>query len=77
MLLLSILPGVILMFLSLLFVAAFVRQLLTDPNALLGLMLVGLVIGFAWYVWMQLPGFFRKFIHKTISKGGKHDKAKH
>jgi predicted acyltransferase len=77
MFLLSILPGLVLLFLSLLFVAVFIRQLLTDPNALLGLMLVGLILGFVWYLWMQLPGFFRKFIHKAISKGGKHDKAKH
>ncbi len=77
MFLLSILPGFILLFVSALFVAAFIRQLFSDSNNLLGLMLVGLMLGFAWYVWMQLPGFFRKFIHKAISKGGKHDRTQH
>jgi hypothetical protein len=77
MFLLGILPGLLLLFLSVLFVAAFIRQLLSDPNNLLGLMLVGLILGFCWFVWMQLPGFFRRFIHKAISKGGKHGKDKH
>jgi len=77
LLLLSFLPGIILLFLSLIFVAAFIRQLLTDPNSLLGLMLIGLILGLCWYLWMRLPNFFRRFIQKTILKGGKHDRSRH
>lgn len=74
--LLTLIPGIILIVLTLLFSLAFLRQLLTNPNMLFQLMLVGLVLGLAWYVWMQLPGFVRKALHKAISKGGKSDRSK-
>lgn len=77
LLLLSILPGLILLFVSVLFVAAFIRQLLTDPNALSGLMVLGLMLGLCWYIWIHLPGFFRSFTRKLFTKGGKHDRTKH
>jgi len=77
MLLLGMLPGLILIIFSIFFVVAFIRQLLSDPNSLFGLMLVGLMLGFCWYLWMHLPGFVRKFIHKVISKGGKSAQRKH
>ena len=77
MLLLSLLPGFALLVLSALFIVAFVRQLLSDPNALAPLMSVGLILGLAWYIWIHLPGFFRKLIHKAITKGGKHGHSKH
>ena len=75
--LLSFVPGIGLLLLSVLFVLVFIRQLITDPNMLFGLMVVGLILGLLWFVYMQLPGFLRKIIHKGISKGGKHDKGKH
>jgi RNA polymerase subunit RPABC4/transcription elongation factor Spt4 len=76
-LVLSILPGAILLLATVVFLAVFIRHLLADPNSLLGLMLVGLVLALCWYVWMHLPAFFRKFISKAFRKGGKHDKSKH
>jgi len=74
---LSILPGLILLFGSVVFLAVFIQHLARDPNSLLGLMLVGLVLALCWYVWMHLPGFFRRFIHKAITKGGKHERNRH
>lgn len=77
LLLLSILPGFVLLLLSFVFIAVFIRQLASDPNALLRLMSVGLLLGLCWYIWMNLPGFFRNTIRKAIRKGGKHDSSKH
>ena len=77
LLLLSILPGFVLLLLSFVFIAVFIRQLLSDPNALLKLMSVGLVLGLCWYIWINLPGLFRKTVLKVIKKGGKHDTSKH
>ncbi len=64
------------MFLSVLFVLAFIRQLFIDPNMLLGMMVLGLILGLLWFIWMQMPGFVRKLIRKGISKGGKHGRNK-
>ena len=75
--LLTILPGILLIGASILFVFAFVRQLVTNPNMLLQMMLIGLMLGLAWLIYMQLPGFVRQLIHKIIAKGGKHDRARH
>jgi hypothetical protein len=75
--LLTVLPGILLLVVSILFVFAFVRQLITDPNMLFRLMILGLMLGLAWLIYMQLPGFVRKLLHKIIARGGKHDRAKH
>jgi hypothetical protein len=75
--LLTVLPGILLLVVSILFVFAFVRQLVTDPNMLFRLMILGLMLGLAWLIYMQLPGFVRKLLHKIIARGGKHDRAKH
>lgn len=75
--LLTLVPGIVLLLLSVIFFIAFLRHLLTNPNTLFQMMLVGLVLGLAWYVWMHLPGFVRKALHRAISKGGKFDRSKH
>src|SRR5215472_5242971 len=46
---LSILPGLILLFGSVVFLAVFIQHLARDPNSLLGLMLIGLVLALCWY----------------------------
>lgn len=74
---LRMLPGLILLLASIVFLVVFIRQLITDPNSLLGLMLIGLVLALCWYVWMHLPAFLRQLISKLFRKGGKHDRAKH
>jgi hypothetical protein len=75
--LLKYVPGIALLIVSVLFLVAFIKQLLTDPNMLFNLMVVGLMLGLAWHIYMHLPGFIRKAIHKTINKGGKHSGPKH
>jgi hypothetical protein len=74
--LLTLVPGFVLLVLSVLFFIAFLRQLLTNPNTLFQMMLLGLVLALAWYVWMQLPGFVRRALSRS-SKGGKTDRFKH
>lgn len=71
-LLLSILPGFGLLFLSLVFIVVFIQRLLSDPGALTGMMVLGLMLGFCWYLWIHLPGFVRKLLRKAFIKGGKH-----
>jgi hypothetical protein len=51
----GLLPGVALVFISLLYAAYFASRLLTNPSDLLIPMLFGLVLGLVWMLWMYVP----------------------
>jgi uncharacterized membrane protein YvbJ len=55
MLFLSIIPGLALIAISLLYIGYFFLQLIHNPDNLLVPMLYGLALAFAWFIWLQLP----------------------
>lgn len=65
------LPGIILLAITIGFLVVFLRALLADPNALLGLMLIGLGIGILWFLWMQLPLWLRRPFNNLVSRSRK------
>jgi hypothetical protein len=76
--LLGLAPGLVLLVLSGGFLLAFIQQLLTNPNALGGLMVVGVVLGLCWYLWMQLPAFLRNKAYRLMTrKKGERNGARH
>ena len=66
---LSVLPGVLLLLLSVLFLLGFLQALLSSPQMLFQFMLIGLFIGFLWWMYMQLPRFLRRWLLKLFGKG--------
>jgi hypothetical protein len=66
--LLSILPGVVLLLLSILFLFGFIHVLTSNQQLLFQFMLIGLFIGFLWWLYMQLPGFLRRALSKLFGR---------
>jgi len=71
--LLSALPGLLLLLVSVLFLFALLRVLLTNQQVLFQLMLIGLFIGFLWWLYMQLPRFLRRWLSKLLGRGGRNE----
>jgi RNA polymerase subunit RPABC4/transcription elongation factor Spt4 len=68
--LLPALPGVLLLAATVLFAFAFLRVLLTDQQLLFECMLVGLMLGFVWYLYMHLPHFPRRILSRLFRRSG-------
>jgi RNA polymerase subunit RPABC4/transcription elongation factor Spt4 len=65
---LSLLPGLILTLLSVLAVALLVRALFESPNLLLALVFLGVALGILWWMWEQVPLWFRKAIRRLLQR---------
>jgi RNA polymerase subunit RPABC4/transcription elongation factor Spt4 len=70
---LSVLPGVLLLLLTVMFFLGFLRVLLTSQQLMFEFMLVGLVIAFLWWLYMQLPGFLRRWLSKLLGRGDRNE----
>jgi hypothetical protein len=71
--LLSHLTGLLLLIALVVFIGFFVHKLFIDPNGLLPLMCLGMLLGLLLLVWMMLPNFVRKPIRWLFKrKGNKH-----
>jgi hypothetical protein len=66
--LLSALPGLLLLLVSVLFLFGLLRVLLTNQQMLFQFMLIGLFIGFLWWLYMQLPRFLRRWLSKLLGR---------
>ena len=71
--LLSALPGILLLLVTVLFAFAFVNMLVTNQQLLFQCMLVGLMLGFLWYLYMHLPHFLRRLISKMFTRSKRND----
>ena len=71
--LLSAFPGVLLLLVTVLFFFAFINVLLTNQQLLFQAMLVALMLGFLWYLYMHLPHFLRRIISRLFQRSGKND----
>ena len=75
--LLTILPGVLLFAISVLFLIGFVTALVEHPELLFQFLLVGLLLGFLWYLYMHLPHLLRRFISRLFHGSRKDDHHGH
>ena len=65
---LSIFPGVLLLLISVMFLLGFLRMLVTNQQLMFEFMLTGLLIGFLWWLYMQLPRFLRRWLSKLLGR---------
>jgi hypothetical protein len=75
LLLLTVLPGFILLVLTCAFLVVFLYELAVNPHMQLRLMLLGLVLALTWYAYLQLPTFIRSSMQKHLFRkkdGGHH-----
>ncbi len=68
--LLSVLPGIVLLLMTVFFLISLLRALATNPPAQFELMLIGLFIGSLWWLYMHLPRFLRRFVARLFGKSG-------
>ena len=64
--LLSLVPGAILMVISIAAVVIFITALFRSPEMLCASSLLLIALGFLWWVWAQLPLWFRRAIHRLL-----------
>ncbi len=55
-------PGVLFLLIAGVYLAFYIRQLITDPSGLLPLMCLGFLLGCLLLLWMMLPRFLRNFL---------------
>jgi|ERR1051326_6905575 RNA polymerase subunit RPABC4/transcription elongation factor Spt4 len=75
--LLTILPGLALVGISILFVFALVQALLTNQALLFQAVIAGLMLTFLWYLYTKLPHFLRQFISKLFKRSPRDDHHGH
>jgi len=71
--LLSVLPGLLLFSVTVLFLIGFVNALVSNQQLLFQFMLVGLMLAFVWYLYMHLPAFLRRFISRLFRRSHRDD----
>ena len=66
--LLTILPGLLLATVSVLFVAGLIRTLLANQQLMFQAVLAGLMLAFAWYLFMHQPHFLRNLLFRLFKR---------
>jgi hypothetical protein len=63
-----VLLGIALVFVSLAALVAALRELFPRPEVQGGLVILGILLILLWWLWCQLPEWFRKLIHKSLKR---------
>jgi hypothetical protein len=64
----GLVPGILLLSVSLVYLAYFIYRLIVSPSSLLLPMLLGLLLGVLWLLWMHVPFFLVRMIAKRRSR---------
>ncbi len=75
--LLTILPGVALVVISIAFVFGLVQTVLTNQALLFQAVIAGLMLAFLWYLYSHLPHFLRRFISGLFKRSHRDDQHGH
>jgi len=75
--LLTVLPGLALVTISILFVFGLVRTILTDQALMFQAVIAGLMLTFVWYLYMHLPNVLRRFISRLFTRTKRDDQHGH
>lgn len=68
--LLSLVPGLLLFLISLLFVVAFIQAVIASPRVLAAAAVLALILTVLWALWSRLPLAVRRFIRKRLLERG-------
>jgi RNA polymerase subunit RPABC4/transcription elongation factor Spt4 len=71
--LLSILPGLLLVTVSALFVFGVIQTLLSSQQLMFQAVVAGLMLCFLWYLYMHLPHVLRRFLSRLFSRSKRDD----
>jgi len=71
--LLSALPGLLLVGVTLVFGFGIVRAIFSDQQLMFQAVLAGLMLAFLWYLYMHLPHFLRRLISKLFTRSHRDD----
>lgn len=66
--LLSLVPGLVLVILTIGVVGFFLTQLVKHPDMLAATVLLLIALGFLWWVWLQTPAWFRSAVYKLLKR---------
>lgn len=66
--LLSLIPGVVLAVFSVVASVLVIRHVLQDPHLLFALIILGCALGVLWWIWSQLPHWFRSAIYRMLKR---------
>jgi hypothetical protein len=66
--LLSALPGVLLLSVTVLFCFGLIRAVLVNQQLLFQAVVAGLMLAFLWYLYIHLPHFLRRFFTRLFSR---------
>ena len=75
--LLTVLPGVVLVLVSVAFVFGLIRTLLMDQALMFQAVIAGLMLAFVWYLSSHLPHFLRRLISKLFKRSNQDDSHGH
>jgi hypothetical protein len=75
--LLTILPGLALVGLTIAFAFGVIRTLLTNQALMFQAVIAGLMLAFLWYLYSHLPHFLRRFISNLFQRSGRDDHHGH
>jgi hypothetical protein len=75
--LLTLLPGIALVAVSIMFVFALVRTLLLNQALMFQAVIAGLMLAFLWYLYMHLPHFLRRSISRLFKRSQRDDQHGH
>jgi RNA polymerase subunit RPABC4/transcription elongation factor Spt4 len=73
--LLSVLPGLLLLLISALFLVSFFQALISSPQLLGQFLVAGLLLAILWLLYMQLPRFVRSGVHRLFGKSKSKDSS--
>ena len=75
--LLTALPGLALVAISVLFVFGLVRTILTNQALMFQAVIAGLMLTFVWYLYMHLPNVLQRFISRLLTRSKRDDQHGH
>jgi len=71
--LLSMLPGLLLALVSVLFVFGIIQALLSNQQLMFQAVVAGLMLCFLWYLYLHLPHFLRRLLARLFSRSKRDD----
>ena len=66
--LMSLIPGLIVGFLSVAVCLLLIQQILTQPGMLAPFVFLGIGLAILWWMWSQIPAWFRKAVYKLLKR---------
>jgi predicted acyltransferase len=70
----SLVPGLLLVLVSLITVLLLVRELCANPRWLVALVLLGIACGIIAWIWSELPLWFRQIVRRLLARKRKDDR---